>query len=123
MDIIQPDVCVCGGLSEMRKIAALAEAHDVVVAPHNPMGPIATAVNVHFSAATSNFLILEFVPHDSGRRLEFVDEAWVPVDGYISIPEAPGWGMEVDEDALARYPYAAWRRADPRRPDNSPAFI
>ena len=123
VDIIQPDVCVCGGLSEMRKIAALAEAHDVVVAPHNPMGPIATAVNVHFAAATSNFLILEFVPHDTGRRSEFVKEAWIPKDGYISIPEAPGWGLEVDEEALARYPYAAWRRANPRRPDNSPAFI
>lgn len=123
VDIIQPDVCVCGGLGEMRKIAALAEAHDVVVAPHNPMGPIATAINVHFAAATSNFLILEFVPHDTGTRSEFVKEAWVPVDGYISIPEGPGWGLEVDEEALARYPYASWRRANTRRPDNSPAFI
>ena len=63
-DIIQPDVCICGGLMEMRKIAAIAEGHDVMVAPHNPMGPIATAINVHFAAATYNFSILEFVPHD-----------------------------------------------------------
>tara|TARA_B100000745_G_C19884775_1_gene295571 strand:+ start:333 stop:491 length:159 start_codon:yes stop_codon:yes gene_type:complete len=49
---------------EMRKIAAIAEGHDVMVAPHNPMGPIATAINVHFAAATYNFSILEFVPHD-----------------------------------------------------------
>ena len=55
VDIIQPDVCVCGGLLEMRKIAAIAEAHYVSVAPHNPMGPVATAVNVHFAAATPNF--------------------------------------------------------------------
>ena len=48
-DIIQPDICVVGGLLEMRKIAAIAEAHYVTVAPHNPMGPLATAVNVHFS--------------------------------------------------------------------------
>ena len=51
-DIIQPDVCACGGLLEMRKIAAIAEAHYVTVAPHNPMGPLATAVNLHFAAAT-----------------------------------------------------------------------
>ena len=54
-DIIQPDICSVGGLLEMRKIAAIAEAHYVTVAPHNPMGPLATAVNVHFAAATPNF--------------------------------------------------------------------
>lgn len=58
-DIIQPDICVVGGLLEMRKIAALAEAHYVTVAPHNPMGPLATAVNLHFAAAQPNFKILE----------------------------------------------------------------
>ena len=122
-DIIQPDVCVCGGLAEMRKIAALAEGHNIVVAPHNPMGPVATAVNLHFAAATLNFLILEFIPHDTGRRRSFVSEPWIPEDGHLAIPDSPGWGIEVDEEALARYPYAAWRRGDPRRPDNSPAFI
>ncbi len=59
-DIIQPDICVVGGLLEMRKIAAIAEAHYVTVAPHNPMGPLATAVNLHFSAAQPNFRILEY---------------------------------------------------------------
>ena len=59
-DIIQPDICVVGGLLEMRRIAALAEAHYVTVAPHNPMGPLATAVNVHFAAAQPNFRILEY---------------------------------------------------------------
>src|SRR5690606_29435111 len=59
-DSVQPDICVVGGLSEMRKIAVLAEAHFVVVAPHNPMGPLATAHNVHFAAATPNFKILEY---------------------------------------------------------------
>ena len=122
-DIIQPDVCVCGGLLEMRKIAAIAEGHDVVVAPHNPMGPVAAAVNVHFAVATNNFLVLEFVPHDTGVRREFVVEPWVPEGGYLDIPEGPGWGLEVNEEALGRYPYGTWRRGNPRRPDNSPAFI
>ena len=123
VDIIQPDVAVCGGLMEMRKIAALAEAHDVTVAPHNPMGPLNTAVNVHFAAATTNFLLLEFVPHDTGRRREFVVEPWAPKDGYLAIPDSPGWGMEVDEAAVVRHPYRPWRRGEPYRADGSPAFI
>ena len=108
---------------EMRKTAAIAEGHGVVVAPHNPMGPLAGAINVHFAAATTNFLILEYRAHDKGRWREFVSEPWAPVDGYLDIPETPGWGLEVNEEALGRYPPAAWRRGNPRRPDNSPAFI
>lgn len=122
-DIIQPDVCVCGGLMEMQKIAAIAEAHDVAVAPHNPMGPLAGAVNVHFAAATTNFLILEYKPHDTDRWRDLVVEPWSPVDGHLPIPEAPGWGLEPNEDNLKRLTYAPWRRGDPRRADGSPAFI
>ena len=74
LDIIQPDVCVCGGLMEMEKIAALAEAHYVMVAPHNPMGPVATTVNVHFAASTPHFLILEYHPDDSPPRKDLLKE-------------------------------------------------
>jgi len=123
VDIIQPDVCVCGGLMEMRKIAAIAEAHDVAVAPHNPMGPLAGAVNVHFAAATTNFLILEYKPHDTDRWKDLVVEPWSPADGHLPIPETPGWGLEPNEDILRLLSYAPWRRGDPRRADGSPAFI
>ena len=122
-DIIQPDVCVCGGLMEMKKIAAIAEGHDVVVAPHNPMGPLAGAINLHFAASTTNFLILEYRAHDRGRWRELVKDPWVPVDGHLAIPDTPGWGLEVNEDALDRYPAINWRRGNPVRADNSPAFI
>jgi galactonate dehydratase len=61
-DIVQPDMCVVGGLSQMRKIAVLAEAHYVSVAPHNPMGPLATAANLHCAAATTNFTIGRSTP-------------------------------------------------------------
>ena len=122
-DIIQPDVCVCGGLMEMKKIAAIAEGHDVVVAPHNPMGPLAGAINLHFAASTTNFLVLEYRAHDKGRWRELVKDPWAPVDGHLEIPDTPGWGLEVDEDALARYPAVTWRRGNPIRADNSPAFI
>ena len=122
-DIIQPDVCVCGGLMEMKKIAAIAEGHDVVVAPHNPMGPLAGAINLHFAASTTNFLVLEYRAHDKGRWRELVKNPWTPVDGHLEIPDTPGWGLEVDEDALGRYPAITWRRGNPIRADNSPAFI
>ena len=122
-DIIQPDVCVCGGLLEMKKIAAIAEGHDVVVAPHNPMGPLAGAINLHFAASTTNFLILEYRAHDKGRWRELVKNPWTPVDGHLAIPDAPGWGLEIDEAALDRYPAITWRRGNPIRADNSPAYI
>ncbi|CAA9280422.1 MAG: Gluconate dehydratase [uncultured Chloroflexi bacterium] len=121
-DIIQPDVCLMGGLMEMKKIAAMAEAHYVVVAPHNPMGPVATAVNVHFAASTPNFVVLEYNPDDSGPRREIVKEPLVVKDGYIDLPTKPGLGIELNEEAFAKYPYAPWRRTNAIRPDGSIGF-
>jgi galactonate dehydratase len=122
-DIIQPDIGLCGGLLEMRKISALAEAHDVTVAPHNPRGPIATAVNLHFAATVCNFLILEFAPQDVGTKREFIKEPWVPQGGYLSLPTSPGWGVELDEEGIGRHPYKPWRRGTPHRHDGSPGFL
>ena len=86
---------------EMKKIASIAEAHNVNVAPHNPMGPLAGAINVHFAAATTNFLILEYIPHDKGKWKQFVKTPWKPMNGVLEIPETPGWGLEIDEEVLA----------------------
>jgi galactonate dehydratase len=120
-DIIQPDICACGGLLEMRKIAALAEAHYVSVAPHNPMGPLATAVNLHFAAATPNFSILEYLlPGDNA----WLDEPYLPVDGYLALrPDRPGLGVEVDEDLVSKDAYLHWQRTCPVRPDGSTGYI
>lgn len=122
-DIIQPDVCLTGGLSEMKKIAAMAEAHYVTVAPHNPMGPVATAVNVHFAIATHNFLILEYIPDDQPPRRDLVKEPLVVRDGYIEAPIRPGLGIELNEEAFGKYPYRSWHRGFPWRPDGSLGFI
>ncbi len=121
-DIIQPDVCVTGGLLEMKKIAAMAEASYVTVAPHNPCGPVATAVNVHFAASTSNFIILEYIPDDAGVRREVVKEPVRLVKGYLEIPETPGLGVELDEKAAARHPFQPWRRPFNFREDGSLAW-
>lgn len=122
-DIIQPDVCVCGGLLEMRKIAAIAEAHYVTVAPHNPMGPIATAVNVHFAAATPNFKILEYVMPVGTEWEKCVIDPYLPEDGYLALRDAPGLGIDVDEEAITDNPYIHWQRTCPVRPDGSTGYI
>jgi galactonate dehydratase len=123
LDIIQPDVCVCGGLMEMKKIAAMAEAHYVVVAPHNPMGPVATTVNVHFAASTPNFLILEYHPDDAAPRKDLLKEPLMVKDGYIPVPNRPGFGIELNEEAFRHYPPKPWHRAFEYRADGSVAFI
>ena len=122
-DIIQPDVCVCGGLLEMRKIAAIAEAQYVTVAPHNPMGPVATAVNVHFAAATHNFSILEYVDPTSADEGKWVDDPYLPKDGYLELRGRPGLGIDVDEDLVKGGQYRRWQRTAPVRPDGSTGYI
>jgi galactonate dehydratase len=122
-DIIQPDVCICGGLLEMKKIAALAEAHYITVAPHNPTGPIATAVNVHFAAGTHNFLILEYHPDDGGPRADVLRQPITLKDGYLELPEGPGLGVELNEEALPERRIRNWRRGELTRPDGAADFI
>lgn len=120
-DIIQPDICVVGGLLEMRKIAAIAEAHYVTVAPHNPMGPLATAVNLHFSASQPNFRILEYRLPDGAP---YVKDPYLPKDGYLDLrPDRPGWGVEIDEETLKQDGYIHWERKVPFRPDGSSAYV
>jgi galactonate dehydratase len=118
-DIIQPDICVVGGMTEMRRIAALAEAHYVTVAPHNPMGPLATAVNVHFALAQPNFKILEYrVP----EKVAWAVDPYLPKNGYLELRDRPGWGIEIDEKALIRDDYVHWERKLPIRPDGSTGY-
>ena len=122
-DIIQPDICICGGLLEMRKIAAIAEAHYVTVAPHNPMGPLATAVNVHFAAASANFKILEYINPARTEWNEWLDDPYLPKDGQLELRNQPGLGVDIDEDALVKNEYAHWQRTSPVRPDGSSGYI
>lgn len=123
LDIVQPDICCCGGLLEMKKIAAMAEANYVVVAPHNPMGPVATTVNVHFAASTPNFFILEYHPDDVAPRKDLLKEPLMVKDGYIPLPTKPGFGIELNEEAFKHYPPKPWRRGFEYRADGSIAYI
>jgi galactonate dehydratase len=103
--VIQPDLCHCGGLWEARKIAAMAETYYVSVAPHNPLGPVATAAAIHFALATPNWLIQEAIRADVPWRDAVVGGGLPVVQGYILPPTAPGLGVSVDEQEAARHPF------------------
>jgi galactonate dehydratase len=123
VDIIQPDVCCAGGLLECKKIAAMAEAFYVTVAPHNPMGPVATAVNVQLAACIPNFLILEYIPDDRPGRQDLVREPLRVIDGHIPVPDRPGLGIELNEEAFELHPFRPWRRGVPIRADGSVGYV
>lgn len=103
--VIQPDLCHCGGLAEAKKIAAMAEAYYVAVAPHNPLGPVANAAALHFALSTPNFLIQEDMLSDVPWRWEVVRHTLKSQDGYWLPADAPGLGVELDEGAAAKHPF------------------
>ncbi len=103
--IIQPDLCHCGGLWEAKKIAAMAEAYYLGVAPHNPLGPVANAAALHFALSTPNFLIQEDMLSDVPWRWEVVHHELRTEDGYWLKCDAPGLGISVDEEAARKYPF------------------
>jgi galactonate dehydratase len=123
VDILQPDVCIVGGMTELRKAAFNAEAHDLTVAPHNPLGPLATVVNLHFDAAANNFLIQEYRTPSVGEATT-VTRAPKPVDGYFPLPEGAGWGVDIVDSAIAARPMRRnWHRGDRVYPDGAVAYI
>lgn len=105
-DYIQPDVSHVGGIGELRKIAAMAEAYHRAICPHNPSGPVANAATLQLAACTPNFFLLETMATDVPYRAEVCNERLDFVDGCIVIPSAPGLGIEINEDAIAAHPYA-----------------
>jgi galactonate dehydratase len=125
VDIIQPDLSHAGGLTECRKIAAMAEAYDVAVAPHCPLGPLALASCLQLAACTPNVALLEMslgIHYNVGYDLlEFLTDPSVltPIDGYLPIPEKPGLGVVIDEAAVReadksrhRWRNPIWRQSD-----------
>jgi galactonate dehydratase len=103
--IIQPDLCHCGGLWEAKKIAAMAEAYYLGVAPHNPLGPVANAAALHFALSTPNFLIQEDMLSDVPWRWEVVQHNLKTEQGHWLVADAPGLGIEVNEAAAAKHPF------------------
>jgi len=119
VDIIQPDVCHCCGISELRRIAALAEMHNVHVAPHCPRGPVALAASCHAAMAMSNFRVLEHCR----RYPEFFDvqrDPWeIPPDGRVVVSERPGLGVDLNDSFFDDHPFSPLPCRDWRRPDGA----
>jgi galactonate dehydratase len=108
VDVVQMDLAHCGGILAGKKIAAMAAAQDICVAPHCSIGPVALAACLHFDISTPNFLIQEaFAEFDVPWRNDLVG-GWNPIkNGELVIGDAPGLGLELDLDAVARHPYVA----------------
>ena len=108
--IAQPDLIHCGGILEMKKIAAMTQATFTAFAPHTEQGPCMVAANVHVDASTPNFLIQEFFTRDIPLYEEILKDASFPMpkDGYIELPTKPGLGIDLDEKVLTRKPFA-WK--------------
>src|ERR1700716_3383345 len=104
-DILNPDVCNCGGILALKEIASAAEPWHVTVAPHNYNSTTAgLASTLQVSACIPNFLITEYFVNFEARGREVACVPFEVVNGYIALPTAPGLGIELDEQALARYP-------------------
>jgi galactonate dehydratase len=117
------DVCNVGGLTEAMKIAALAEAHYIDLMPHNPLGPICTAATAHLCAAVANLAWLE-VRVSPTEQLGFLDPDWFPTqlhqDEYrLFVPDAPGLGVDFNEERAARAEFRYWEAPHLQRRDGS----
>jgi galactonate dehydratase len=123
VDIIQPDLLCCGGFLEAKKIAALAEAQYVTVAPHNPLGLLSTAAGVHIAAAINNFVILEYHGDHAREKARLIDDMWAPVNGHFELPTRPGIGMELNMDEVRSREPVHWDRGFPTAGDSSPGYI
>ncbi|HEX8966935.1 MAG TPA: galactonate dehydratase [Chloroflexota bacterium] len=107
VQFVRPDVCMCGGITGAKKVAALAEANYVGVVPHNPLGPVSTAACVQLAACIPNFAIQEYpIGEDRPPKSDIVKTALTyDGKGSLIVPDAPGIGVELNPDAAQRYPY------------------
>ena len=106
VDILQPDICNAGGITELHKIGSMAEAQHVMMAPHNTNSAVGTVASFHLDTAMPNFLIQEY-------HAEFYEPHYFQVvqglprqkDGYVNLPEGPGLGISLDDELLDKHPY------------------
>ena len=105
IDVAQPDTGRFGGLSQMKKLAGMAEAHHIMIAPHDgSLGPIGEMAAVHYLATIPNFLILEHREDDVPARYEVMTPQPEIEDSYLIVPDTPGLGVDIVEEAVAKYP-------------------
>ena len=115
----KPDIAVAGGITGVKKISAIAEAHHILIAPHNFQGPIATAACVQLGISSPAWDVLEAVDEDKPPRSDMVDMAMQIEDGYFTLPERPGLGVNFNETASELHPFEPARIPPPIREDGS----
>jgi galactonate dehydratase len=104
IEIVQPETTRLGGITEAKKLAALAESYLVKMAPHaGSVGPIAQMANVHLLASTSSCIFLEYMAFDVPWRTEVAPGTETDQDGFVRVPDRPGLGVDIDEEAAARH--------------------
>ncbi len=114
VDYIQPDVVHAGGILELKKIGAIAEAYRVEMAPHNPQSYVSTMASLHVDATTPSATIQEYSPRRDAWILDlFKGTGPVVRSGFAELPERPGLGVELDEKVAAAHPYQAVNRGEP----------
>ena len=113
---IRPDVCLAGGLTHTKKIAALAEANYVEVVPHNPLSPVSTAACIQLAACIPNFAIQEYpIGEDVPPKSLLVKNPLVLDEGFLRIPDSPGIGIELADDIQEKCPPIKYGEINTRR--------
>jgi L-alanine-DL-glutamate epimerase-like enolase superfamily enzyme len=103
IDVVQPDMSRCGGLTEAKKIATLTADNNILCVPHAFKTGVLVAASIHFIAATPNAPFLEFSVTESGIRKELLANPFVQKDGYVDVPQRPGLGIELNPDVIRKY--------------------
>jgi galactonate dehydratase len=103
-DFLMPDVTRCGGPSEMKRMAALAEVYNVPIAPHNPNGPLSTLASAHVCASIPNFFRQELMVTDVPWRDEVISHPIPLVDGHLELSERPGLGVDLVDEVMEAHP-------------------
>lgn len=119
---LRPDVGLAGGITHVKKIAAIAESYHQRIIPHNFLGPVTTMACVQLAAATPNWDLQEYIREAGNVRSAVVKKTAQLKDGYLLIPETPGLGIEFNTDAFKQYPYNTGSGDPSRRPDGSVAL-
>jgi galactonate dehydratase len=101
---VRPDLCLCGGLSGCKKVAAMAEAQHVRVIPHNPLSPVSTAACVQLDACIPNFALQEYTGESEPPKSDLLMKPLKLERGYLTVPDGPGLGIELNESALKTHP-------------------
>jgi len=118
-DILNPDVCNCGGILELKEIAAMAEPYHVAMSPHNYNSTtLGLAATLHACATMPNFIITEYFVNFEKKGLEVATPGFTVKDSHIELPTTPGLGIDLNEEALAAIPYEERPERNLRRPED-----